>query len=362
MSTHASEIFGGAVYSLTKREFQQKHSHFHSHDGGCQAESEFYEDDHWGARLSSIFVILITSMFGALFPILSSRYSFIKLPSWCFFIAKFFGSGVIIATAFIHLLPHANEYLSNECLGGVFAEYPMAYGIALIMLFVMFFIELIAYKYVEESVPKSQQVNGGYATKEFENDESGKSADENHTASEDPETTVHESDSTTDYLGNLLAVFILEFGVIFHSVFVGLTLGSASEGFITLYIVLIFHQMFEGLGLGARIAMVNWPKSKRLTPWLLGIAYGLTTPIAIAIGVGVRKTYLAGSRTSLITNGVFDSLSAGILIYTGLVELMAHEFFFSNEFSGKKSMVKMIVAYFVMMVGAGLMALLGKWA
>lgn len=59
------------------------------------------------------------------------------------------------------------------------------------------------------------------------------------------------------------------------------------------------------------------------------IIYGVSTPIAIAIGLGVRKTYPPTGRTTLIVNGVFDSISGGILIYVGLVELMAHEFMFT---------------------------------
>jgi len=60
-------------------------------------------------------------------------------------------------------------------------------------------------------------------------------------------------------------------------------------------------------------------------------------------------------------NGVFDALSAGILIYTGLVELMAHEFMFSPRM--RKAPLKTVVsAYLQMCLGAGLMAALGKWA
>lgn len=163
------------------------------------------------------------------------------------------------------------------------------------------------------------------------------------------------------YAAQLTAVFILEFGVIFHSIFVGLTLAVAGEEFITLYIVLVFHQTFEGLGLGARLAEVPWPKSKRWTPYLLGMGYGISTPIAIAIGLGVRTTFSPESANTLIVNGIFDSISAGILIYTGLVELMAHEFMFS-PYMQKGPVSRTLYAFGLMMMGAGLMALLGYWA
>ena len=53
------------------------------------------------------------------------------------------------------------------------------------------------------------------------------------------------------------------------------------------------------------------------------LIYGLTTPVGIAAGLGVRSTYNPGSATASIVSGVLDSLSSGILIYTGLVEVSA---------------------------------------
>lgn len=160
------------------------------------------------------------------------------------------------------------------------------------------------------------------------------------------------SHEVEDYAAQMTAIFILEFGVIFHSIFVGLTLAVAGEGFNTLYIVLIFHQTFEGLGLGSRLAATPWPKSKRWTPYLFALCYGLSTPISMAVGLGVRETYSPGSQTGLIVEGVFDSISAGILIYTGLVELMAHEFMFSSVM--RRAKLRVVMAAFGMMcLGAG---------
>lgn len=357
-------------------------------------EGNDYENEHWGARISAVFVILVTSGIGAFFPVLASRYSFIRLPPWCFFIAKFFGSGVIIATAFIHLLEPANDSLSDECLGGVLLTYPFAYAIALITLFLLFFFEMVAYRLVDKKVEALTAGEGnGHSHSHFgdenvylkqkkddleEDAESvnklsdGARQQENPYPShflhadehQDPETvdTLVNNPDKEQYYGQLLSVFVLEFGIIFHSVFVGLSLAVAGDEFVSLYIVLVFHQMFEGLGLGSRIATTSWPHDKRYTPWILCLGYTLTTPIAIAIGLGVRESYAPGSRTALITNGVFDSVSAGILIYAGVVELMAHEFLYSTEFKGDAGFKKMLWAYFVMCWGAGLMALLGKWA
>lgn len=168
-------------------------------------------------------------------------------------------------------------------------------------------------------------------------------------------------DEAEQFAAQMTALFILEFGVIFHSVFIGLTLAVAGDEFVILYIVLVFHQTFEGLGLGSRLATAQWPKAKLWMPWVLGSLYGLTTPAAIAAGLGVRGTFEPGSNQTLLINGVFDSISAGILLYTGLVELMAHEFMFNQEMR-KSSMGMLLSAFGCMCLGAGLMALLGKWA
>ena len=53
-------------------------------------------------------------------------------------------------------------------------------------------------------------------------------------------------------------------------------------------------------------------------------------------------------------------MSAGVLIYTGLVELLARDFLFNPlRTKDNKRLTFMIICVFL---GAGVMALLGKWA
>ena len=80
-------------------------------------------------------------------------------------------------------------------------------------------------------------------------------------------------------------------------------------------------ETFEGLGIGSRLAYMDLPKRYSWVPVAGAILYGLTTPIGIAAGLGVRSTYNPGSTTASIVSGVLDAFSAGILIYTGLVEV-----------------------------------------
>ena len=158
----------------------------------------------------------------------------------------------------------------------------------------------------------------------------------------------------------IAAFLILEFGVIFHSVIIGLTLATAGAEFSTLYPVLIFHQSFEGLGIGARLSAIPFPRRLKWMPWVLCTAYGLTTPIAISIGLGIRTTYNAGSFTANIVSGVLDATSSGILMYTGFVELIARDFLFNPDRTNDDRQLTFMVAS--LFLGAGIMALLGKWA
>ena len=172
-------------------------------------------------------------------------------------------------------------------------------------------------------------------------------------------STSVDSVSASAAASQILGVMILEFGVIFHSVIIGITLGSTND-FTTLFIVIIFHQAFEGLGLGARLAFLPLKPNSPI-PYLAGLAYACVTPIGLAIGLGIRQTYNQDSATANYVTGVFDSVSAGILLYAGLVELLAHEFIFNDKMR-KAPIGKVLLAVAEMWLGAGIMALLARWA
>ena len=118
--------------------------------------------------------------------------------------------------------------------------------------------------------------------------------------------------------------------------------------------------MFEGLGLGTRLASLPLHPQSTI-PYIGALTYSLVTPIGLAIGLGVRHTYNEESAKASYITGTFDSVSSGILLYTGLVELLAHEFIF-NEKMRTAPIGKVLLNVAEMMLGAGIMALLGKWA
>lgn len=54
-----------------------------------------------GARISSIFVILVVSTALTLFPVMATRITRFRIPLYVYLFARYFGAGVIVATAFI---------------------------------------------------------------------------------------------------------------------------------------------------------------------------------------------------------------------------------------------------------------------
>lgn len=336
--------------------------------------------DYLGARISSVFVILFVSTFFTIFPLLAVRFKQLRIPLYGYLFARYFGTGVIVATAYVHLMDPAYEEIGPEsCVGmtGNWLVYSWPPAIMLGAIFFIFITDMISVVYVERKygAKQSQDVNveelivsGEPHSEESQSPSEQENQVENHLLSEKFKgedivgvTSVTETEAEVSYHKQFSAFLILEFGVIFHSVMIGLNLGAVDGSeFKTLYIVLVFHQSFEGLGIGARLSAIDWPHGRKWVPWVCCVAYGLVTPVSIAIGLGVRKTYASNSFNSNIIQGVLDSISAGVLMYTGLVELLARDFLFDpNRTKDLKRLTFMVV---VTVFGAGIMSLLGKWA
>ncbi|KAF8875081.1 ZIP-like iron-zinc transporter [Gymnopilus junonius] len=322
-------------------------------------------DTFAGLRIGSVFIILATSMTGALFPILAKRTTWLTVPKSVFDFAKYFGSGVIIATAFIHLLASGVTELNSPCLDPAWLIYPYPLALSMLAIFAIFIVELIAFRWGTAKLAamgKSHDPHGHSFGHAAHGPEDNHDAIKEEKVSNDIETaSVSDDDKDwSDALGQMIGVAILEFGVLLHSVLIGLTL-AVDPDFKVLFVVIIFHQTFEGLGIGSRLAVLDLPKRYN---WLImfgGVLYGITTPIGIAAGLGIKSTYNPNGTKASIVSGVMDSLSSGILIYTGLVELLAHEFLFNKEMN-RASNGRLAYALTCMIAGCGIMALLGRWA
>ncbi|KAF7356218.1 ZIP-like iron-zinc transporter [Mycena venus] len=329
-------------------------------------------DTYLHLRVASVFIVLVCATTGTLFPVLARRSTWLHVPKSVFDFAKYFGSGVIIATAFIHLLSPGLEELSSPCLSPGWSEYPYALALCLLSIFSIFILELVAFRWGTAKLEKiglrhdphghftgSHAAHGPEGTQALPKETSDVEAQghDHHHHHHGHGQLSHLDDSAS---AQIVGIAILEFGVLLHSVLIGLTL-AVDEGFKILFVVIVFHQTFEGLGLGSRLAFIKLPPRYNYVPVLAAVIYGLSTPVGIAVGLGLRSSYNPGSATASIVSGVLDSLSAGILIYTGLVELLAHEFLFNKEMMNSSN-GKLVYALGTMLLGCGVMALLGKWA
>ncbi|KAI0236581.1 low-affinity Zn(2+) transporter zrt2 [Massospora cicadina] len=242
-------------------------------------------------------------------------------------IGRYFGTGVIIATAFIHMLPGAIVKLQDSRLPKFISEFePFGAGIALAAVFLIHLIETTLLPHSHE---KAYSDINGYQ-RYFPID--------------------HRKTTT----------YILELGILSHSIFVGLDLGlKESSGFLGLLIAICFHQFFEGIGLGARIAESQFYNKR--TPVLMGLAYSITTSLGILLGILIHTSYNKDSVVAIITEAALDAVSAGILIYIGLVELMGKDLSINSDFGTKPTKTK-FVYLFALYAGAFAMTVLAIWA
>lgn len=158
-----------------------------------------------------------------------------------------------------------------------------------------------------------------------------------------------------------MQVYLLEMGILFHSVFIGMSLSvSVGNEFVVLLIAIVFHQTFEGLALGSRIASLPWRKDQ-LQPWIMSLAYGCTTPIGQAIGLATHTLYSPDSEVGLLVVGCMNAISSGLLIFASLVELMSEDFLSDESWRVLRGR-RRVYACILVFLGAFCMSIVGAWA
>ncbi|KIJ67160.1 hypothetical protein HYDPIDRAFT_126962 [Hydnomerulius pinastri MD-312] len=100
-------------------------------------------------RIIATSVIFVVSLFASSFPSLSRRVSFLRIPRIVFFIGKHFGTGVILSTAFVHLLQDAFEALRDPLVRSRWKIGDYAGLIVLGSLLSIFLVEYISTSYVD---------------------------------------------------------------------------------------------------------------------------------------------------------------------------------------------------------------------
>lgn len=118
--------------------------------------------------------------------------------------------------------------------------------------------------------------------------------------------------------------------------------------------------MFEGIALGTCIADLPKAAAGTLQKLIMAGTFALITPIGMAIGIGVLDHFNGSDPSTLIAIGTLDALSAGILAWVGIVEMLARDWM-----SGKlmnAGLIRTLSAMSALVAGLILMSVLGKWA
>uniref|UniRef100_A0A1J3EI58 Zinc transporter 5 n=1 Tax=Noccaea caerulescens TaxID=107243 RepID=A0A1J3EI58_NOCCA len=326
----------------------------------CKCSHEGDQKNKAGARkykIAAIPCVLASGVIGVLFPLLGKYFPSLKPETNFFFVTKAFAAGVILATGFMHVLPEGYEKLTSPCLEGGAWEFPFTGFIAMVAAILTLSVDSFATSYFyrlhlkpSKKIGDSEERSGGGG------DELGLHVHAHGHAH--GIVGVDSGGSEVQTHRSRVVAQVLEVGIIVHSVVIGISLGASQspDTAKALFAALMFHQCFEGLGLGGCIAQGNF---NRMWITIMSILFSVTTPIGIAVGMGIANSYDSSSSTALIMQGVLNSASAGILIYMSLVDFLAADFMHPKMQSNTGLQ---IMAHISLLVGAGIMSLLAKWA
>lgn len=304
-------------------------------------------------KVIAIFSILATSVIGVCLPLVTRSIPALSPEGDLFIIVKCFAAGIILGTGFMHVLPDSYEMLWSDCLDEKpWREFPFSGLVAMFSAVITMMVDSIATSYYSKKgksgvvIPESL---GG------DDQEIGHSHGGHHHIHHGFKTD--ESDEP-QLLRYRVVVMVLELGIVVHSVVIGLGMGASNNtcSIKGLIAAMCFHQMFEGMGLGGCILQAKY---KFLKNAMLVFFFSITTPLGIAIGLAMSTSYKENSPVALITVGLLNASSAGLLIYMALVDLLAADFMSKRMQSSIKLQLKSYVAVFL---GAGGMSLMAKWA
>lgn len=101
------------------------------------------------SRLWVMVILFSVSLFASSFPTLSKRISYLRIPQILFFLGKHFGTGVILSTAFVHLLQDAFKNLDHPIVKERWSVGNYTGLIVLGSLLSLFLVEYISTAYVD---------------------------------------------------------------------------------------------------------------------------------------------------------------------------------------------------------------------
>ncbi|KAG6747340.1 hypothetical protein POTOM_049741 [Populus tomentosa] len=327
---------------------------------GCEEETSSCNDKAKALTLKIIAIvsILVTSMIGVSAPLFTRSIPALHPDKSLFVIVKAFAAGIILATGFMHVLPDSFDMLSSSCLPeNPWHKFPFTGFLAMLSAIVTLMVDSLATSvYSKKSnvgVDPESVTHGAEPDQEMASNV-GHFHGHGHGHHYEPKL----AGGAKQLLRYRVIAMVLELGIIVHSVVIGLSLGASSNTCTIkgLVAALCFHQMFEGMGLGGCILQAEYKPLKKA---VMAFFFAVTTPFGIALGIALSKMYKENSPNALITVGLLNASSAGLLIYMALVDLLAADFMGPKLQGSIKLQVKSCMA---VLLGAGGMSLMAKWA
>lgn len=249
------------------------------------------DDYNTPLHVGALLIILAVSTLACATPLLAAKIPALRIPEPFLFGVRHFGTGVLLATAFVHLLPTAFISLGDPCLSNFWTtDYPAMPGaIALVGIFFVSVIEMIfsparalapraettteaaaaaaASAADDAPTPRSHRRathSGGHCSSAAVMAAIGRPSAGHRRASIEPaaptvsQTNLSKESSEVEsqrgsgltpeqlHKKSILQCMLLEVGILFHSVFIGMALSVAvGTNFIVLLIAIAFHRQFS---------------------------------------------------------------------------------------------------------------------
>lgn len=317
-------------------------------------------------KLISLIVIFVTSVVGISSPVMLARL-FHGKPAYdkAILIIKCFAAGVILSTSLVHVLPDAFDALADCQVSSrhPWKDFPFSGLITLIGVLTALLVDLTATSHVD-----SYSHGHGHGKSNNQYKPIGASEEMVASRKKSAESGVElggigEGKTAEEVvkMKQRLVSQVLEIGIIFHSVIIGLTMGMSQNQCTIrpLVAALAFHQIFEGMGLGGCIAQAGFSFG---TTAYMCFMFSVTTPMGIVLGMIIFSLtgYDDSNPNALILEGLLGSLSSGILIYMGLVDLIALDFFHNKLMSSEPWLKK--ASFVALVLGSTSMSILALWA
>ncbi|KAG5062925.1 hypothetical protein AAZX31_02G118700 [Glycine max] len=325
------------------------------YEGGCRDKAEALK-----LKIVAIFCILVTSMIGISLPLFSRAVPSLHPDRDVFVLVKAFASGVILSTGYMHVMPDSFDDLTSMCLPErPWRKYPFTTFIAMLAAVFTLMVDSFSINYFRKKLTTSTAESTTASSLEAGENKEGDMFGHGHCHGH---VNGHRGDGMSvngeQLLRYRVVAQVLEMGIVVHSVVIGLSLGASLNPCTIrpLIAALCFHQLFEGMGLGGCILQAEYGMKVKA---IMVFFFSATTPFGIALGIGLSNVYSDASPTALIVEGILNAVSAGLLNYMALVELLGADFM-GPKLQGRTNV--MAWAFVAVLLGAGGMSVMAIWA